>query len=308
MASTMSPYAGETDLAAMQDLLLTVPNPFEPYPTAADLPEMLNPIISDTPANTVVWQEAGGQLVGFAIVSQYNNLRFHFRPGSLTTDVEQEMMAWAMARMRLRAAEQTGGEPVTLDATARDDDAAKVALLERHGFVPTDVQTFYMARSLHEPFPEPQLPPGFVLRPLAGESEVGAYVAAHRAAYGTANMTVEERLAIMQAPHYRADLDLVAMAPDGTLATFCVCSIDEAENERTWRKEGEIAIVGTRPAFRRRGLGRAMVLAGMAALKEQGMDTATLGVASSNTAALRVYQAIGFQIRFGKRWYTKPVS
>jgi mycothiol synthase len=304
----LRPYSGLSDLAVMQDLLRTFPDPFESYPTAADLPEMLDPVASENPSNTVLWEDASGELLGFAIVSQYNNLRFHFQPGSLTSHIERQMMDWAVARMNLRLSKQTERQPLTLDACARDDDAAKVALLERHGFAPTDVQTLYMVRSLHEPFPEPRLPDGFVLRPLAGESEVAAYVAAHRAAYGTSYMTVEERLAIMKQPSYLPELDLVAIAPDGTLAAFCVCSIDEKENESCGRQEGEIAIVGTQPAFRNQGLGQAMVLAGMHSLKEQGMDFATLGVSSANAVAVHVYQTVGFRVRFSKQWYSKAIA
>ena len=347
---TLRPYSGPTDLAVMQDLLQAFPNPSESYPTAADLPEMLDPAASENPSNTVIWEDASGELLGFAIVSQYNNLRFHFRPGSLTSHIERQMMDWATACMNLRLSNQTDRQPLTLDACARDDDAAKVALLERHSFAPTDVQTLYMVRPLHEPFPEPRLPDGFVIRPLAGESEVAAYVAAHRAAYGTSYMTVEGRLAIMKQPSYLPELDLVATAPDGTLAAFCVCSIDERQSEEPRRKrrgffqgkspfgaaalkslfailpcrkrrgflafshencgrqEGEIAIAGTQPAFRNQGLGRAMVLAGMHSLKEQGMDFATLGVSSSNAVAVRVYQAVGFRMQFSKRWYSKAIA
>lgn len=303
----MRAYRDRTDLAAMQDLLSSTPNPFEPHPTAADLPEMLNPTVSDTPANTAVWEDASGVLLGFAIVSQYHNLHFHFRPGSLTKHVEQEMMDWAVARMRLRREREIDSEPLTLGASARDDDKVKVAFLERHAFVATDIETLYMARSLHEPFPQPQLPLGFLLRPLAGESEVPTYVAAHRAAYGTEQMTVELRLAIMQEPYYCPELDLVAIAPDGTLAAFCLCSIDEAENQRTERGEGRIDIVGTRPEFRNQGLGQTMALAGMRGLKEQGMDIANLSTLSSNSAAIRVYRKLGFQRRFSKRWYEKAI-
>jgi len=280
MHPSMRSYSDEKDLPRMQRLLLTEPNPFESYPTAADLPELLDPAVSDTPENTAVWEDTHGGLVGFAVVSQYNNLHFHFSPGSLTDDVEREMMDWAMERMRRRLGGKTKGQPVTIDVTARDDDRAKVELLERHDFVPTQVQTLRMARSLRDLFPEPSLPPGFVLRPLAGEGEVAAYVAAHQAAYGTEQMTIELRTAIIHAPDYHPELDLVAVAPDGGLAAFCVCSIDEAKNEHTGRNEGEISIVGTRPHFRRQGLGRAMALAGMWALKEREVNTATLGVAS----------------------------
>jgi mycothiol synthase len=305
MALVMRPYTGVADLASMQSLMHAAPNPFEAYPTAADLPELLDPAASDTPDNTILWEDVAGQLLGFAIVSAHNNLHFHFRASSLTEDVERQMMHWAITRVRLRAVAQRASESLTLDASARDDDAWKVAFLRRHGFVRTGEQTLYMARSLHEPFSEPQLLPGFAIRPLAGLGEVPAYVDAHRAAYGTAYMTVERRLAMMQGLGYHPELDLVAIAADGTLAAFCVCSIDAAENERTGHKEGEIAIVGRRPEFRRQGLGRAMVLAGMAGLKEHGMDAANLGVCGSNTAALRLHQSVGFETRFAKQWYSK---
>ncbi|MBU1751888.1 MAG: hypothetical protein KKA73_29775, partial [Chloroflexi bacterium] len=215
------PYRA-ADQAAMQALLRAFPSPFESYPSADELPELLGPLDPDV----LLW-DRDGELAGFAFVDKYNNLIHRFRPGDLTDAIEQELMAWAVERIRARRA---GDDAITLDASAHSDDAAKLAFLRRHGFGLTDVQSLFMARSLTEPFPAPQLPPGFSLRPLAGEDEVAAYVAVHRAAYGTTHMTVEERLTIMHEPAYRPDLDLVAVAPAprGALAAFCICFIDEA--------------------------------------------------------------------------------
>ena len=121
-------------------------------------------------------------------------------------------------------------------------------------------------------------------------------------------MTTDQRLAMMREPMYQPELDLVTTAPDGSIAAFCVCSVDGAANERLDRSEGEIGVVGTRPEFQRRGLGRAMVLAGMSALRQQGLEIATMGVLSSNRAALRTYRSLGFRTRFSKRWYEKSID
>jgi ribosomal protein S18 acetylase RimI-like enzyme len=105
----------------------------------------------------------------------------------------------------------------------------------------------------------------------------------------------------MRGPHYHPDLGLVVISPDGTQAASCVSSIDEAHNERTGHNENEIAIVDTRPDFRKQGLGRKMMLAGMHGLKEHGIEVAMLGVASSKTAAIRLCDSMGLQKQFQKR-------
>lgn len=303
---TMRPYTGLADLAAMLALLRVASAPFAMYPTAADLPEVLDPAVSDTPAHTVVWEDAEGTLVSFAIVSHYNNLHFHFRAGLPVEVWEHELLDWAMRQPRNRTGNTA--ETRTLDAAAFADDTATTGVLRRGGFAPAGQSTLRMARSLHDPLPDPRLPPGFTIRRLAGEAEVPAYVALHRAAYGSENMTVELRLSIMRQAHYRPELDLVVVAPDGALAAFGVCMIDASENERTGRNEGEIAIVGTHPAFRRRGLGQAMVLAGMSAMRRAGIAGAFLTVADGNTVAIRVYEAAGFRTQARMDWYTRTLD
>ncbi|NES22531.1 MAG: GNAT family N-acetyltransferase [Symploca sp. SIO3E6] len=67
-------------------------------------------------------------------------------------------------------------------------------------------------------------------------------------------------------------------------------------NERTVSNEGWIDALGTRRGFRKRGLGRAMLLAGMQRLQAAGVDTVRLGVDSENpSGALRLYKSVGFR-------------
>jgi GNAT superfamily N-acetyltransferase len=158
---------------------------------------------------------------------------------------------------------QEGDESGTLDTNCRDSDTKRVALLERHGFVMRDTRVLRMVRALDKPIPVPQVPAGFCVRHVAGEHEVEALVALHRAAFGTENMTVQERLAMMRVPEYDAELDLLAIAPDGGFSATCMCSISQEENERSGRNEGYTDPVATHPHYQRQGLARALLLTGL---------------------------------------------
>jgi ribosomal protein S18 acetylase RimI-like enzyme len=151
------------------------------------------------------------------------------------------------------------------------------------------------------------LPPGFIIRHVLGEPEVEEYVAMHREAFGTTYKTVEERLAFMRNPAYIPELDLVAVSPEGRLAAFCVCSIDQEENARSNLKEGGIDTIGTRHAFQRRGLARAVVSAGLRQLQRYGMDTALAGTGSWNIATQRLCESVGFRLLYNILWYTKEM-
>ncbi len=297
--------AGEDDLAAMQRLLHDAPDPFVSYPSVADLAVMLKDNPEQMAANTMLWED-DSRLVGYALVDRFHNLFYHFAPGVLNETIEREMITWAERRLIAMVDGAMAG--LTLDAAARDDDTARVAFLARNGFIPTGDETWRMGRSLDTPLPEIDAPPGFVLRSLAGEAEVTAYVAAHRAAYGTEHMTGAHRLAMLRQPGYLPDLDLVAIAPDGTLAAFCICEYALHENRENDRNEGEIAIVGVRPEYRGRGLARALIALGLWRLREHGASGAWLGVSGANTAAIRVYQSLGFETRTVTRWYARAVE
>jgi mycothiol synthase len=300
------PYAGAEDLRSMIDLLIAV-RPAEritDYPGIVDLQEALG--IPAIRANTRLWVNADGQVVGFAFVDVYNNLRFEIAPQARGDEIESQIVAWGVEC--IRRARQEDGEAVTLDASCRDDDADRVALLERYGFVRQEMRSLRMVRSLHEPIPAPQLPPGFSIRRVAGEHEVEELVALHRAAFGTENMTVEERLSMMRVPEYDPELDLLAITPAGKFAAYCVCSISPEENARTGRNEGYTDPIATHPDFRRRGLARALLLTGLRLLKERGMDTAVLGTSSENMAMQQAARAVGFRLQSTTLWFAKPVT
>ena len=290
----------------MLDLLVAVrpADRITDYPSMVDLHEVL--ALTRVQDNTRLWFDAQDQVVGFAFVDHYKNLWFEFDQQAAQPDTESEIVAWGVECVRRTIQERGKSQP--LHASCRADNIERIALLERHGFVRQEGHLLHMVRSLNEPIPAPQVPAGFSIRHVTGEHEVQALVALHRAAFGTENMTVKERLAMMGVPEYDSELDLLAIAPDGRFAATCMCSISQEENERTGRNEGYTDPVATHPDFQRRGLARALLLAGFLKLKQRGMDVAVLGTSNENMAMRQTAQAVGFRVQSTTLWFSRPVS
>ena len=297
---------GNPDLQKMTELIRSLRvNGQMVYPIAADLfEELADP---DVQVTARLWEDEGGRLAGFAYVNRYQNLVDAFDVKKFTPAIETELIDWVVSAARRR--NQEIGQSLTLSASALESDLSRQAFLERSGFEYQVESSILMSRSLNLPIPEPELPPGFIIRPMGGEVEIDAYVALHRAAFGTEIMTVEYRRTIISAPDYIPELDLVAVAPDGNLAAFCVCQIFPDDSPRAGGlKEGWTDPLGTHPAYQRLGLATALLLTGMRLLKARGMDTAILGTSSSNLAMQHTARSVGYQDASNTLWYSKSVD
>ena len=308
MSIIMRPLTNEQDIQRIFDLrrACTTAENMNDYPTIADLPEMLAPAKQDT-YRVQLWESRDGTLLAFGIVdTAFCNLYFYVHPEEQGDTIESAIIAWALEQMRVVGWQQS--KQVTLDVSCRENDTRKMTILEQHSFTRQEEQTLRMQRSLTEPISVPQLPAGCMVRQLQGEQEVEEYVALHREAFGTAYMTVEHRLAIMNSPHYQPELDIVAVAADGTLAAFCFCTINREVNAQSGQNEGEIGLIGTRPAYSNQGLGRGMLLEGLRRLRACGSNIAILGTTSSNVSAIRLYESVGFEVATRVYWYSIKVE
>jgi mycothiol synthase len=310
--TTMRPYAGEADLPAILDLLNTcdAQDQLDDNYSLDSLRRRLDEPPVDKARDLRRWEDAGGRLAGFGqlwypppnpaddVVD--GGIYFRVHPERRNQGLEDEIIAWGAGRALELG--QARGLPAQLVAAIRETNPAYVAyrrpILERHGFAPVRYG-YKMARPLTEPLPEAQMPDGFTLRTTAGEAEWERWVEAFNLAFidhwNFHPWTMEQHRHWVADPNYRADLDLVAVAPDSTFAAFCMCLIDPEDNTRNGRQEGWITDLGTRRGYRKIGLGRAMLRAGMQRLQAAGMDTAVLGVDAENpTGALRLYESVGF--------------
>lgn len=122
------------------------------------------------------------------------------KPGrrGIQTELGGSMIDWGLACMRKRSESSEPKE--TPDCLCDACDGPRIRLPEKNGFVPSSVRSLTYERSFIIPVTAFPLPPGFSLRRVHGPEEVGTLTALHRAAFGTENMTVEYRLAMMDAP------------------------------------------------------------------------------------------------------------
>ncbi|MBV7339182.1 GNAT family N-acetyltransferase [Chloroflexi bacterium TSY] len=269
------------------------------FPDMIDLHELMGE--AEIKSNTRLWEDENGKVLGFALVDpKYSRLNFEISPHPQSDELADEMIAWAAIQLQKAGCH-------SISTGCRSDNSERIAIVQRNGFMRKPGETIHLERSLATPIPTPQLPQGFTIRSVRGEEEVEQIVELHRAAFGTDNMTVEQRLSMMRVPDYERALDLLAVAPDGTLASFCVGGISHEDNARTGQNEGWLDPVGTHPKFRRRGLASALMLEGLTLLKERGVEVATTNTWGENNAMKRTAESVGFSVASTTSWYTKTI-
>jgi GNAT superfamily N-acetyltransferase len=137
---------------------------------------------------------------------------------------------------------------------------------------------------------QPVLPGGFRFR-TADEAGPEAAVRAHVDAWAPSTYTAEGYEGVRQMAAYRGDLHVLVEAPDGTMAASTIMWLDEAN------KTAQFEPVGTHPAYRRLGLGTAMLRHGMHLAREAGathMTVVCLG-APGHPRARGLYYGVGFR-------------
>jgi mycothiol synthase len=78
--------------------------------------------------------------------------------------------------------------------------------------------------------------------------------------------------------------------------------------EKTGEREGQIYMLGIDPDYRGKGIGRRLLLAGLAHLKSKGSQVAVLTVDSENEEACSLYDSVGFELQASSLWYEKSVT
>jgi ribosomal protein S18 acetylase RimI-like enzyme len=173
---------------------------------------------------------------------------------------------------------------------ALEDDAPRIALLEAHGYVRGNDTRVFFGRPLNGEIEAPEAPPGFAVREGHYPAELEARMEAQHAAFESTLMNAERYATLRTAHGYVADLDVVAMAPDGACASFCLGWPDEVTGM------AQIEPMATHPAYQRRGLGRAVLYEAFRRMQARGMRWAIVETAGENTPALRLYESVGFRV------------
>jgi len=245
----------------------------------------------DDPENTRLWLDDRGQFVAWAILqTPFWAIDYVCPPHS--TELHRQILAWAVERAH--AVQSTiYGRPLWF-VNAFADQIERSAELETAGFAcQADVgedswSKVWLRRPAELPVQTLRLPPGFAVRPLAGLSEVDAYVELHQAVFESKNMNAAWRARTLQHPAYRPDLDIVVTAPDGRLGAFCIGWLDG--------RRGQIEPLGCHADFRRHALGRLALAEVLRRLQAAGADEIFVETDNYRNTALALYEHMGFQV------------
>ena len=94
---------------------------------------------------------------------------------------------------------------------------------------------------------------------------------------------------------------------DGRMAAFCWTKVHEPSAAGD-DVIGEIYVIAVDPDFHGRGLGRQLTLDGLEHLAKRGITTAMLYVDADNTAAVSLYERLGFRIHCTNAAFVADVS
>ena len=199
--------------------------------------------------------------------------------------------------------------PAAMRAVSGPNQEWKRSSLERAGF--ELIRYYYrMCAPIHDPIALPDLPHGFMIRPLDPEREVEEWIATVNAGFAAhfdnLPTTLEERRHRMTVPGYMPEADLVLLNDRNEIVGVGFNSRETLVDgvERGW-----VNLLTILPTYRGQGLGRALLLHSMAALQNAGFAHAYLSVDSGNeTGALKLYQSAGFEIEHQFLLYVRDVE
>ena len=234
-----------------------------------------------------IWETEDQQIAAVLNPEDKGEVFMQVHPGMRTRELEEEMLS--VAEKRLSTVGQNGRPKVRV--WTDEHDGPRQEILERRGYVRHGMSEYQRRRSLDAPIPEAEPPEGYTVRALGGEEEFPARsLASWRAFHPNESADRYEGWEwyrnIQRAPLYRPELDVVAVASNGEIASFCTVWFDVETGTAFFEP------VGTAPMHQRRGLGKAVMCEGLRRLKSLGASSAY--VSSYSPEAHALYSSAGF--------------
>lgn len=213
-------------------------------------------------------------------------------------EIEHEMLTWALSRQ----VTDTSGPAPQLVAEAFEQDERKIAILMDLGFQVTKEGRYDLRQAVRSKRFDVTAPPGAVVRAVDIERDMEDRVAIHREVWDPSRFTATSYSAVRAAPGFLPDLDLVAVAPDGTIAAYCICWYDPVN------RIGEFEPVGARERFRRQGYSLALMHEGLRRLQDLGAQEVIVLSSATNAASHGLYSRSGFTVDGQYHGYARPAD
>jgi GNAT superfamily N-acetyltransferase len=233
-----------------------------------------------------LWETEEGKLVGAVHPEGTGDAHLELHPDY--RHIEEDMIAWAEEHLAKPIDE---GWRRQLSIFVFDYDAQRSSILEKRSYEKTPSGgVIRRLRFGNEPYPRPTIADGYTLRTTRPEDDSDCQRIADilNAAFNRDfHVAGEFRSLAIHAPCFRQDLDLVAVAPDGSFAAYVGAPYNEAN------RYGVFEPVCTHPDHQRKGLARTLMLEALHRIKALGATDVYVGT-GDQIAANRLYNSIGF--------------
>ncbi len=238
-------------------------------------------------AAVFLWKDETGGLLGVLNPDNPGEAFLQVDPDQRSVEMEVAMMSKAETQYAI--AQVDGRQKLTIWCPA--EDSLRQDILMRRGYVRLTGAEYQRRRLSTQPVPEVPLAQGYTIRPVGGEEDLPArswvsWKAFHPDEPDERYQGWEWYRNVRNAPLYRPELDLVAVASSGEHAAFCTLWYDEKTRSAAFEP------VGTHPEHQRRGLARALMAEGLRRVHELGASLVTVG--SYSPAAGALYASMGF--------------
>ncbi len=254
-----------------------------------------------------IWEDSGGQLAAVLNPEGHGQVFLQLSPIHRTAGLVDEMLT--IAEKHLANLEENGQRSLEVCIDSKDELLKEA--LGQHGYqrvTRVGEQEIQHRRNLAKSLPERMKVDVYTLRAMGDGLELLERCYASGLGFHDDDIHVARTNRdnpvwyhhIQSAPLYRRDLDLVAVAADGSIASFCTIWFDDVTRTAYFEPVATVA------SHRRRGLGKALLIEGLHRLKEMGCLVAFVGGYSERANAL-YFSVMGEEYDVSEPWEKKFV-
>lgn len=298
------------DLDHLSGLLTAIEHVDEPIErhSVEELYERFDEIDSDPEIDTILGRDAGGlpvaygwaRRVAFDVDPRRVYLSGGVHPGWRRQGIGTSLLRWQIdaARRWYQAGPVDGHGPLRVICLAEEKLAGHRRLYTARGLEAIRWFTDF-THHFTGPLPDPPIPAGIDIVPMRDE-HLEAVRVAHNEAFadhwGSQPIDAAHWFEELNRSSTRLNWSWVAVENrSGDVVGY----VTNGSYEQDWAaqgfKDGWTVRLGVRPAWRRRGIARALLAASMRSYAEAGLDAAGLGVDTDNpTGAYGLYAEMGF--------------
>ena len=242
-----------------------------------------------------LWEAMDGKIAAVVTSLGQGELRLHIHPQILSAQVLDEILAQAEEAF-YTTEEGTRFLHLPVDS---DNSLLQETLLSR-GYEKRLGRSNKWRRDLDAPIPAVKIPEGYTIRSMGGPEEHPARSWASWRAFHSdepkenydGDFSWFGNLQL--SPLYRRDLDIVAIAPNGDIASFCTIYYDD------YTRSAVCVLVGTAVEHWQRGLGKAVIFEGMRRLQKVGCTR--VFATAYDPPAYGLYRSVMQTDQLGESW------